>query len=120
MRSLRSFAVAAFLAAAILGTASGASAIPAGARLTDVKPGSLHIMHGPGGNRLVGVLLRTSSCSRVTFLLSPATITPPIYGAYQIPTGACIAVIHQWMPVSVRAAAPVVRVRARNGNWVVK
>jgi hypothetical protein len=120
MRPLRSLAIAAFAAAAVVGTASGASAIPAGARLTDVKPGSLHIMHGPGGNRLVGVLLRTSSCSRVTFLLSPATITPPIYGAYQIPTGSCIAVIHQWTPVSVRAAAPVVRVRARNGNWVVK
>jgi hypothetical protein len=120
MRSLRSFAVAAFAATIILCTASGASAIPAGARLTDVKPGSLHIMHGPSGHRLVGVLLRTSSCSRVTFILSPATIVPPIYGAYQIPTGTCIAVIHQWVPVSVRAVAPVVRVRARNGNWVVK
>jgi hypothetical protein len=120
MRSLRSAAIAAFAAAAVLCSASSASAIPAGARLTDVKPRSLHIVHGPAGNRLVGVLLKTSSCSRVTFILSPAAVVPPIYGAYQIPTGPCIAVIHQWVPVSVRAVAPVVRVRARNGNWVVR
>jgi len=120
MRSLRSLAVAAFMAAAVICSSSAASAIPAGARLTDVKPGSLHIVHGPAGNRLVGVLLQTSSCSRVTFILSPATIVPPIYGAYQIPTGACIAVIHKWVPVSVKAVAPTVRVRARNGNWVVR
>ncbi len=120
MRALRSLAIAAFAAVALLCSASAASAIPAGARLTDAKPASLHIVHGPAGNRLVGVLLRTSSCSRVTFILSPATIVPPIYGAYQVPTGSCIAVIHQWMPVSVPAAAPTVRVRARNGSWVVK
>ena len=120
MRFLRSPAIVALAAAAIIGTSSAASAIPQGATLTDVKAGTLHVVHSADGNWLTGVLLQTSSCARVSFILSPATIVPPIYGAYQIPTGTCIAEIHKWVPVRVKAAAPVVRVRARNGNWVVR
>jgi hypothetical protein len=118
MSSLRSMATAAFAAALVGGSLSSASAIPPGATLTNVKPASLKL----AGGMLTGLLQQTNSCNKVSFILSPTTIVPPIYGAYQIPYKklGCVILNNHYVPASVRAVAKVVRVRAKNGNFVVK
>ncbi|HEX3462480.1 MAG TPA: hypothetical protein VHS78_00320 [Candidatus Elarobacter sp.] len=118
MLKLRSLALAAFAAVLVPMTVSPASAIPMGATLTNVKPPSLHIANG----MLTGQLQQTNSCNKVQFILSPATIVPPIYGAYQVPIRkmGCVMLTNHWVTASVKAIGKAANVHAKNGNFNVK
>jgi hypothetical protein len=108
----------AFCAALLAGTVSAASAIPQGASLTNVKPANLKL----AGGTLSGPLQQTNSCNKVSFILSPATIVPPIYGAYQVPVRkvGCVILNNHFVVATAHAAAKAVNVQAKNGSFPVK
>jgi hypothetical protein len=108
----------AFCAALFAATVSAAAAIPHGATFTNVRPVSLKL----AGGTLSGQLQQTSSCNKVEFIVSPATIVPPIYGAYQVPvrkTG-CVILNNHLVLAKAPAVAKAVTVQAKNGNFPVK
>ena len=118
MKLVHRLVSSAFCAALLAATVSTASAIPQGATLTNVKAANLKL----AGGTLSGPLQQTNSCNKVSFILSPATIVPPIYGAYQVPVRkvGCVILNKHFVVATAHAAAKAVNVQAKNGSFPVK
>ncbi len=116
-------AVAAAVSFSILSGVPASAQMMPGARLTSVKSGSLQARRLlPNGAGLTGLLLQVTTCNRVAFQRSPATIVPPIYRAVQYPVrrGPCgQIVLYMRASIAIPRSARAVHVQAANGNFTV-
>ncbi len=118
--------IASALAAAV--TSSFLLAVPGFAQapattLTSVKPGGLRAWRlASNGPMLTGPLLQATTCDRVKFEPSAATIVTPIYRAvmYRVSNGPCGQIdFYARASIAIPPGARVVEVQASNGNFKV-